>query len=94
MILPFPIFQPIQGTAIVVMQLGSSFLRIGRAADTYPQTIPHCIARRHKNPGKQRRFEDAWLMRTECFVCAIDFILFIIHLKHAYLEYHLNKLMH
>lgn len=38
---------PIQGTAIVVIHPGSLNLRIGRASDTFPITIPHVIARQN-----------------------------------------------
>uniref|UniRef100_A0A667XB76 Actin-related protein 8 n=1 Tax=Myripristis murdjan TaxID=586833 RepID=A0A667XB76_9TELE len=37
-------------------------LRIGRATDTLPVTVPHVIARRHKQSG-QPRYEDPWLLR-------------------------------
>lgn len=41
---------------------GSRTLRIGRATDTLPVTVPHVIARRHTQSG-QARHEDAWLLR-------------------------------
>ncbi|MEQ2188077.1 hypothetical protein GOODEAATRI_011311, partial [Goodea atripinnis] len=37
-------------------------LRIGRATDTLPVTVPHVIARRHRQGG-QPKYEDAWLLR-------------------------------
>ncbi|CAN7992666.1 unnamed protein product [Ixodes hexagonus] len=42
---PEPTGEPIQATAIVVIHPGSMFLRIGRASDSYPHTLPHVIAR-------------------------------------------------
>ncbi|CAH1797829.1 unnamed protein product [Owenia fusiformis] len=56
--------EPIQGTAIVVIHPGSQYLRIGRASDTFPQTVPHCIARRHKSSG-QKNYEDPLVLRRE-----------------------------
>lgn len=47
---------------------GSKTLRIGRATDTLPLTVPHVIARRHKQSG-QARHEDAWLLREGLNVC-------------------------
>ncbi|XP_037510953.1 actin-related protein 8 isoform X8 [Rhipicephalus sanguineus] len=44
-IFPEPSVEPIQATAIVIIHPGSMFLRIGRASDSYPHTIPHVIAR-------------------------------------------------
>ncbi|EEC15188.1 hypothetical protein IscW_ISCW011058 [Ixodes scapularis] len=40
-----PPMQPIQATAIVVIHPGSMFLRIGRASDSHPHTLPHVVAR-------------------------------------------------
>ena len=57
--------QPVHGNAIVVIQPGSLNLRLGRAADTFPHSIPHCIARRHKQPGKQNQYEDPYLLRPK-----------------------------
>ncbi|XP_064474750.1 actin-related protein 8-like isoform X2 [Ornithodoros turicata] len=37
--------EPIQATAIVIIHPGSMTLRIGRASDSYPHSIPHVIAR-------------------------------------------------
>lgn len=47
---------------MVVIHPGSRTLCIGRATDTLPLTIPHVIARRHKQSG-QPRYEDPWLLR-------------------------------
>ncbi|ELT94986.1 hypothetical protein CAPTEDRAFT_229124 [Capitella teleta] len=58
--------EPILGSSVIVIQPGSLNLYIGRATDTLPVCVPHCIARRHKRPGEQKRHEDAWLMRKEC----------------------------
>lgn len=57
-----PLLQQIQSNFVVVIHPGSRMLRIGRATDTLPVTIPHVIARRHKQSG-QPRYEDAWLLR-------------------------------
>uniref|UniRef100_A0AAX7SJI0 Actin-related protein 8 n=1 Tax=Astatotilapia calliptera TaxID=8154 RepID=A0AAX7SJI0_ASTCA len=50
------------GNFVVVIHTGSRTLRIGRATDTLPVTVPHVIARRHKQSG-QPCYEDAWLLR-------------------------------
>ncbi|XP_053173507.1 actin-related protein 8 [Scomber japonicus] len=60
--IPEPLQEQIQSNFIVVIHPGSRTLRIGRATDTLPVTIPHVIARRHKQSG-QPRYEDAWLLR-------------------------------
>ncbi|XP_056897816.1 actin-related protein 8 isoform X1 [Takifugu flavidus] len=60
--IPEPLQEQIQSNFIVVIHPGSRTLRIGRATDTLPVTIPHVIARRHKQSG-QTRHEDAWLLR-------------------------------
>eukprot|EP00069_Balaena_mysticetus_P015264 bmy_09130T0 len=44
--------QQIQSNFIVVIHPGSTTLRIGRATDTLPASIPHVIARRHKQQGQ------------------------------------------
>lgn len=64
------ILQQIQSNFVVVIHPGSRTLRIGRATDTLPLTIPHVIARRHKQSG-QPRYEDAWLLREGLNVCHI-----------------------
>uniref|UniRef100_A0A8D0CZ17 Actin-related protein 8 n=1 Tax=Sander lucioperca TaxID=283035 RepID=A0A8D0CZ17_SANLU len=60
--IPDPLQEQIQSNFIVVINPGSRTLRIGRATDTLPVTLPHVIARRHKQTG-QPRYEDAWLLR-------------------------------
>uniref|UniRef100_A0A671YWC3 Actin related protein 8 n=1 Tax=Sparus aurata TaxID=8175 RepID=A0A671YWC3_SPAAU len=60
--IPDPLQEQIQSNFVVVIHPGSRMLRIGRATDTLPVTIPHVIARRHKQSG-QPRYEDAWLLR-------------------------------
>ncbi|XP_014790485.2 actin-related protein 8 [Octopus bimaculoides] len=60
-----PYLEPIQVNHIIVIHPGSQNLRIGRASDSLPVSIPHCIARRHKVPG-QKRYEDPWLVKKEC----------------------------
>lgn len=54
--------QQIQSNFIVVIHPGSTTLRIGRATDTLPASIPHVIARRHKQQG-QPAYKDNWLLR-------------------------------
>lgn len=56
------LLQQIQSNFVIVIHPGSRSLRIGRATDTLPVTIPHVMARRHKQGG-QPRYEDAWLLR-------------------------------
>uniref|UniRef100_A0A3B4FSQ5 Actin-related protein 8 n=1 Tax=Pundamilia nyererei TaxID=303518 RepID=A0A3B4FSQ5_9CICH len=60
--IPEPPQEQIQSNFVVVIHPGSRTLRIGRATDTLPVTVPHVIARRHKQSG-QPRYEDAWLLR-------------------------------
>uniref|UniRef100_A0A673IT49 Actin-related protein 8 n=1 Tax=Sinocyclocheilus rhinocerous TaxID=307959 RepID=A0A673IT49_9TELE len=59
---PEPLQEQIQANFIVVIHPGSKSLRIGRATDTLPLSVPQVIARRHKQPG-QRRYEDQCLLR-------------------------------
>lgn len=60
--------QQIQSNFVIVIHPGSRLLRIGRATDNLPVTIPHVIARRHKqNP--QTSYEDSWLLRDGLNVC-------------------------
>lgn len=40
-----------RGSNVIVIHPGSRFLRIGRASDAYPVTVPHCIARRVSLPS-------------------------------------------
>ncbi|CAB1336268.1 unnamed protein product [Coregonus sp. 'balchen'] len=61
-VIPEPLQEQIQSNFIVVLHPGSKTLRIGRATDTLPATVPHVIARRHKQTC-QPRYEDAWLVR-------------------------------
>lgn len=62
---PEPTVEPVSGNSIIVIHPGSLHLRFGRASDTFPVQIPHCIARRHGRPGHQSHYEDAWLVRPE-----------------------------
>ncbi|XP_078580404.1 actin-related protein 8-like isoform X2 [Branchiostoma floridae x Branchiostoma japonicum] len=62
---PEPAAEPIQGTAVIVIHPGSSFLRIGRASDTFPHVVPQVIARRRRNPDAAGRHEDRTLLRHE-----------------------------
>nr|XP_057941443.1 actin-related protein 8 [Doryrhamphus excisus] len=57
-----PLQEQIQSNYIIIIHPGSRTLRIGRATDNQPVTIPHVIARRHKQ-SSQPRYEDAWLLR-------------------------------
>ncbi|NP_001001400.1 actin-related protein 8 [Danio rerio] len=59
---PEPVQEQIQANFIVVIHPGSRTLRLGRATDTLPISVPHVIARRHKHPG-QSRYEDKCLLR-------------------------------
>jgi actin-related protein len=40
----------VEGQDVVVIHPGSRFLRIGRASDSIPRTVPHVIARRTTAP--------------------------------------------
>ena len=73
----FSLIQPIQGTAIVIIHPGSQNLYIGRAADSYPHIVPHCIAWKHANPGQQHFYQDPWLVRPECLVSILQYFCFL-----------------
>lgn len=64
---PDPIVEhhPVQAQTIIVIQPGSVNLRIGRASDAVPITVPHCIARRCPNSVKLLQ-DDYMLLRPEC----------------------------
>lgn len=55
----------VQPQTIIVIQPGSVNLRIGRASDAFPITVPHCIARKCPNSSK-RIPDDPMLVRPEC----------------------------
>ncbi|XP_078660882.1 actin-related protein 8-like isoform X7 [Branchiostoma floridae x Branchiostoma belcheri] len=58
--------EPVQGTSVIVLHPGSSFLRIGRASDTFPHVIPQVIARRRCcKPDTAGKHEDRTLLRHE-----------------------------
>ncbi|KAM3846294.1 actin-related protein 8 isoform 4-T4 [Vipera latastei] len=59
---PDSLQEQIQSNFIIVIHPGSMTLRIGRATDTLPVSIPHIIARRHKQQG-QISYKDSWLLR-------------------------------
>ncbi|KAG7273287.1 hypothetical protein CRUP_009715 [Coryphaenoides rupestris] len=61
--IPESLQEQIQTNFVVVIHPGSRTLRIGRATDTVPVSVPHVIARRHKQSG-QPRHEDPWLLRA------------------------------
>ncbi|KAK3801298.1 hypothetical protein RRG08_067101 [Elysia crispata] len=64
---PDPVVEhhPVQAQTIIVIQPGSVNLRIGRASDAIPITVPHCIARRCPNSVKSLQ-DDYMLLRPEC----------------------------
>ncbi|KAG1949112.1 actin-related protein 8 [Pimephales promelas] len=59
---PEPAQEQIQANFLVVIHPGSRTLRMGRATDTLPVSVPHVIARRHRQLG-QPRHEDPSLLR-------------------------------
>ncbi|KAK2507879.1 hypothetical protein MC885_017038 [Smutsia gigantea] len=61
-LVPESLQEQIQSNFIIVIHPGSTTLRIGRATDTLPASIPHVIARRHKQQG-QPLYKDNWLLR-------------------------------
>uniref|UniRef100_A0A8C8A5Q9 Actin related protein 8 n=1 Tax=Oryzias sinensis TaxID=183150 RepID=A0A8C8A5Q9_9TELE len=61
-VIPEATHEQIQTNFVIVINPGSRSVRIGRATDTLPVTVPHVIARRHKQSG-QPRYEDPWLIR-------------------------------
>lgn len=56
--------EPVQVNTVVVIHPGSLNLRIGRASDTFPVTIPHCIARKRKDSGIPE-YKVPWMIRKE-----------------------------
>ena len=50
-----------------MIQPGSYNLRIGRASDAYPITVPHCIARKVNSTGILDS-GCSWFLREECAV--------------------------
>ncbi|KAK0062562.1 actin-related protein 8 [Biomphalaria pfeifferi] len=57
--------QTVQAPTVIVIQPGSVNLRIGRASDAFPITVPHCVARKCLDPSK-RLTDDYMLLRPEC----------------------------
>ncbi|KZT69246.1 actin-like ATPase domain-containing protein [Daedalea quercina L-15889] len=45
-----------RGSKVIVIHPGSRFLRIGRASDVTPVTVPNVIARKHKPPVPELRY--------------------------------------
>lgn len=45
-----------RGAKVVVIHLGSRFLRIGRASDVTPLTIPNVVARKQTTPVASRKY--------------------------------------
>ncbi|XP_062612394.1 actin-related protein 8-like [Saccostrea cucullata] len=60
---PEPITEPVQTSTIVIIHPGSLNLRIGRASDPLPVTIPQCIARKRIS---QTRTSSSLILRPEC----------------------------
>ncbi|XP_060598476.1 actin-related protein 8-like [Ruditapes philippinarum] len=58
------IHEPVQVNTVVVIHPGSLNLRIGRASDTFPVTIPHCIARKRKD-NSIPEYRTPWMIRKE-----------------------------
>ncbi|KAH9508204.1 Actin- protein 8, partial [Bulinus truncatus] len=56
----------VQAPTVIVIQPGSVNLRIGRASDAFPITVPHCIARKNLDPTN-RLPDDYMLLRPECY---------------------------
>ncbi|KAL3851810.1 hypothetical protein ACJMK2_015515 [Sinanodonta woodiana] len=56
--------EPIQVNTVVIIHPGSLNLRIGRASDTFPVTIPHCIARKKKD-ASSTDYKSSWMIRSE-----------------------------
>lgn len=56
--------EPIQVATVVVIHPGSLNLRIGRASDTFPVTLPHCLARRKKDLSAPD-IASPWMIRPE-----------------------------
>ena len=52
-----------RGAQTIVIHPGSLHLRIGRACDSLPVTLPHCIAWRSRNSGYSNVVP--WLSRPE-----------------------------
>lgn len=59
---PDPTNEPIQTATVVIIHPGSLNLRLGRASDTYPVTVPHCIARRSSHTQQK---PEPWICRPE-----------------------------
>ncbi|XP_022098005.1 actin-related protein 8-like [Acanthaster planci] len=59
--------EPIQWATVVVIHPGSYWLRIGRATDALPVTIPQVIARRQKDRSILPKYEDSVLIRDGIF---------------------------
>uniref|UniRef100_A0A8C4NC82 Actin related protein 8 n=1 Tax=Eptatretus burgeri TaxID=7764 RepID=A0A8C4NC82_EPTBU len=60
--IPEPQVEQIHSNFVIVIHPGSTTLRLGRASDTLPTSIPHVVARRHKASGQLRR-DETWLLR-------------------------------
>lgn len=60
---PEPITEPVQTSTIVIIHPGSLNLRIGRASDPLPVTIPQCVARKRISQTKN---STSLILRPEC----------------------------
>lgn len=59
--------EELRGGKTIVIHPGSRNLRIGLASDAYPQSIPHVIARRFKNPAPLVNEEYADLSKEDVY---------------------------
>ena len=57
----------------MVIHPGSLNLRIGRASDTFPVTLPQCVARR-KRDSTAPEVSSPWMLRPESKVSTMTWI--------------------
>ncbi|XP_033102471.1 actin-related protein 8-like [Anneissia japonica] len=55
--------EPVFGNNILIIHPGSYWIRIGRATDAYPVSVPHVIARKPKQRESSQNFEDKLIIR-------------------------------
>ncbi|XP_078341111.1 actin-related protein 8-like [Crassostrea virginica] len=60
---PEPVTEPVQTSTIVIIHPGSLNLRLGRASDPLPVTLPQCVARKRVIPSKR---SNSLILRPEC----------------------------
>ncbi|XP_041378504.1 actin-related protein 8-like isoform X2 [Gigantopelta aegis] len=63
--IPEQLSEPVPPSSVIIIHPGSYNLRIGRASDTFPVAVPHCIARKKRSQSTPYQPE-AWLARPEC----------------------------